>query len=78
MISNIEVTKRAHISRRKYHTIYKCFVEDIPASKASKIVNVNRNTVNRYYKLFRSIILSSAIEERLEVNLHNGIEIDES
>ena len=39
MISNIEVTKRAHISRRKYDTIYKCFVEDI-----SKIVNVNRNT----------------------------------
>jgi transposase len=68
MISNIEVTKHAHISRRKYDTIYRCFVEDI-----SKIVNVNR-----YYKLFRSIILSSAIEERLEVNLHNGIEIDES
>lgn len=78
MISNIEITKRAHISRRKYDTIYKCFVEDIPASKASKIVNVNRNTANRYYKIFRSVILNSAIQERLEVNLYNGIEIDES
>ncbi len=48
MISNIGITKRAHISRRKYDTIYKCFVEDIPASKVSKIVNVNRNTTNRY------------------------------
>jgi len=46
MISKIEITKRAHISRRKYDTIFKCFVEDIVASKAAKIANVNRNTAS--------------------------------
>jgi len=78
MISKIEITKRAHISQRKYDTIFKCFVEDIVASKTAKIANVNRNTVNRYYKLFRKVILNNAIEERIQVNLFNGIEIDES
>jgi transposase len=78
VINNIGVTKRAHISRRKYDTIYKSFVENIPATKVSKILNVNRNTVNRYYKIFRIVMLKSAIQERLEVNMRNGIDIDES
>jgi len=78
MIGNLEVTKCAHISRRKFDTIFDCFSEDIPALKTANIAHVNRNTANRYYGLFRALIYTSAIEERKSVSLGNGIEIDES
>lgn len=78
MINKFTVTKRAHISRRKFDTIFACFVEDIPASKTANISFVNRNTVNRYYKIFRVLLTASAIEERTAISLINGIEIDES
>ena len=29
------------------------FAEDITAKTASKILNINRNTINRYYQIFR-------------------------
>lgn len=78
MINKFEVTKRAHISRRKFDTIFKCFVEDIPASKTAKIAFVNRNTANRYFEILRRLIYNSAVLERKEANLKNGIEVDES
>jgi transposase-like protein len=78
MINKFGVTKRAHISRRKFDTIFSCFVEDIPATKTANISGVNRNTANRYYLLIRKLLISSAITERAKVSLFNGIEIDES
>jgi len=78
MINKFEVTKRAHISRRKFDTIFDCFVEDIPASKTANISSVNRNTANRYFGIFRSLINDAATKERKAINLGNGIEIDES
>ena len=78
MINKISVTKCAHISRRKFDTIFDCFVEDITATKTANIAHVNRNTANRYYAIFREIIFVSAIKEREEINLKNGIEADES
>ena len=35
----------------KINKIILCFVEDITASATAKIVGVNRNTVNRYFRL---------------------------
>lgn len=78
MINKYRVTKCAHISRRKFDTIFDCFVEDIPSSKAANIAHVNRNTSDRYYNIFRRIMYDAAIEERLSVKLVNGIEVDES
>jgi transposase-like protein len=78
MISNIEITKCAHISRRKFDTIFDCFVSDTSAKQASNISRVNYNTAKRYFKLLRGVICKIAIEERFEVNLNNGIELDES
>lgn len=37
--------------------LLKCFSDDLTATKASEIANINRNTVNRYYGLFRRKIL---------------------
>jgi len=44
------------ISDYKIKKIIKCFCEDIPASKAAGLLDINRNTINRYYNLFREII----------------------
>jgi transposase len=78
VINKFGVTKRAHISRRKFDTIFTCFVEDIPASKTANISFVDRNTANRYFAILRKLIHEAAMAERRAVNLGNGIEIDES
>ena len=78
MIGRIGITKCAHISRRKFDTIFDCFVADIVATKAAQIAHVNRNTANRYYGIFREVVYLSAIQERHRINLNNGIEADES
>lgn len=78
MISNIEITKCAHISRRKFDTIFDCFVSDTSAKQCANIARVNYNTSKRYYRLFRELIAEAATKERLSVNLKNGIELDES
>lgn len=78
MINKFGVTKRAHISRRKFDTIFDCFVEDITITKTAKIAHVNRNTASRYFGIFREIIFLKAVEERKLMRLGNGIEADES
>jgi len=78
MIGKIGITKCAHISRRKFDIIFDCFVTDIPATKTGQIAHVNRNTANRYYGLFRKIVIENALKERREARLSNGVEIDES
>lgn len=78
MINKFEITKRAHISRRKFDTIFDCFVEDITSTKTAKIAHVNRNTASRYFKIFREVIFLKAVEERKSMKLGNGIEADES
>jgi transposase-like protein len=78
MINRYKVTKRAHITRRKFDTIFDCFVEDIASCKSAKIAHVSRNTSDRYYNIFRELIYASGLKERKEANLTNGIEIDES
>jgi hypothetical protein len=40
-----------------------CFCEDSSASSASKLLKVNRNTINLYYKHFRELILQRSFEE---------------
>src|SRR5690606_23088651 len=78
MVNQFEVTKRAHISRRKFDTIFDCFVVDIPATKCTGIARVARKTSDRYYNLCRSLVVDDALRERKAVGLKNGIEIDES
>jgi len=52
------------------------FSEDITASKAAVLVGVNRNTINRYYSLFREKILKASVAE---LKLLDGeFECDES
>ena len=53
-----------------------CFSEDITATSASKILGINRNTINSYYNEFRERILEeSLLEQEKELGEY---ELDES
>ena len=41
-----------------------CFSEDITASSASKILHINRNTINAYYNEIREKILQHSLKEQ--------------
>ena len=44
------------LSRYKIKKILECFCIDIPANKTAVLLKINRNTINRYYNLFRQLI----------------------
>ena len=43
------------------------FCEDIEASKTARLTGKSRNTVNRYYNVFREHILSWQYEEVMDL-----------
>jgi len=53
------------------------FVVDIDATKTSLIVRINRNTVNRYYQLFRTVIYQNQQEE-FQKAINGEAECDEA
>ena len=56
--------------------LLRCFSEDLTATQSSGITGLNRNTVNRYYNLFRKKI--AAYQESINKPLKGEIELDES
>jgi len=68
--------KWAKISSYQLKKIIHYFVVDVSADQASKLLEFNRNTINRYYMIFRiAIVLHQQNEFRKFVGL---IELDES
>ena len=68
--------KHSKISNYKIKKILKYFCEDLDASKTAKILEINRNTINRYFNIFREAILQNTL---LESNKELGeFELDES
>lgn len=51
--------KYSKISDYKIKKVLKYFINDVTASQASKELGLNRNTINRYYKIFRTKLLTS-------------------
>lgn len=70
------LVRKSKISDYIIKKIIKHFVVDIEASKCSELINVNRNTINRYYDLFRSLIYQYQVIEFEKIK--GSIEIDES
>ena len=68
--------KYHRLSRYKIKRIILCFTEDVTASSASKILHINRNTINAYYHGIREKILHHSLQER-EKEL-GEFELDES
>ena len=56
--------KYHRLSRYKIRKIILCFAEDITASSASKILHINRNTINAYYNEIREKILQHYLKEQ--------------
>jgi hypothetical protein len=70
--------KNSRISRYKIKKILKLFSVDVNATTATKILVLNRNTINRFYKLSREIIYNHQVELFEELRMNGLIEVDES
>ena len=66
---------RARISRAKFRQILKLFALDLTALQIAEITNLNRNTINRYLKLTRTLIAAYCEQES---PFSGEIECDES
>ena len=75
MTDNCKIYIRAQISRAKFRQILRLFALDLTASQIAEISHLNRNTVNRYLTLTRSLIADFC--ER-ESPFSGKVECDES
>ncbi len=66
---------RARISRSKFRQILKLFALDLTALQIAEITNLNRNTINRYLKLTRTLITAFCEQES---PFSGSVECDES
>ena len=64
------------ISRYYKRKIIFCFALELTATQTAKLLKINRNTINRYYRLIREHI--AEYEDRLIHNFAGEIELDES
>lgn len=67
---------RAKLSIYKVGKIIRHFVVDIPASKTASLPGINRNTINRWYLVFRKAIYARQTQEFKKVI--GEAEVDES
>lgn len=56
--------------------LVRCFCEDLTATQTAHLTGINRNTVNRYYGLFRERI--AAYQEATNQPFRGSVELDES
>jgi len=75
MTDSYKLYIRARISRAKFRQILRLFALDLTASQIAKLSNLNRNTVNRYLTLTRSLIAAFC---ELESPFVGEVECDES
>ncbi len=71
------IVKSSKLSDFKIKKLVWYFCVDVEASKVSLIVGLNRNTVNRFYHLFRTVIYYQQIEEFKRV-ITGETEMDEA
>ena len=69
--------KSSRLSTYTIKKIIKHFCVDVTATTTAELTEINRNTVNRYYSLFREIIYDYQIEE-FKKEIGGEIEFDES
>ena len=54
----------------------RCFYSDIDATKTAEIIGLNRNTLNRYFTIFREAILKKQLSDKKK--FFGEIELDEA
>jgi transposase-like protein len=75
MTDSYKLYIRARISRAKFRQILRLFALDLTASQIAVLTNLNRNTVNRYLTLLRSLIANFC---ELASPFSGKVECDES
>ena len=68
--------KYAPISAYKFKRIISCFCLDLTATQTSLLLGVNRNTINKYFNMFRQLVYNYQVSEMRK--FVGEIEIDES
>ena len=58
----MSLVKYSKLSDYKIKKVLRHFYADIEANKTAYLTGINRNTINRFYKLFRESIYLSGIE----------------
>jgi len=71
------IVKSSKLSDFRIKKLVWCFCVDIEASKTSLIIRLNRNTVNRFYHLFRTVIYYHQLRE-FERAITGEVECDEA
>ena len=64
------------LSKYKQRKIIFCFSNELTAVQTSRLLTINRNTVNRYYRMLRERI--AAFEEQQMKSFAGEVELDES
>jgi transposase len=64
------------LSEYKVKKIISCFCEDVDATRTSKLLQINRNTINRYFNIFRLAILCANKPKNIKIS--GEFELDES
>jgi transposase-like protein len=70
--------KYSKISRFQIKKIMKCFSQDLTALQTAWLLGYNRNTINKYYNLFREIIYEYQNELYERLKMEWLVEVDES
>jgi len=68
--------KYSKISDYKIKKVIKCFCLDLTATQTTKLLGLNRNTVNRFFQIFRNAIFKYQIDQLK--HFVGQVEIDES
>ena len=64
------------LSDYKVKKIIECFCNDLDATKTSHLLKLNRNTINRYFNIFRKVIFVAYLEKNDKIS--GEFELDES
>ena len=68
--------KYSKLSIYKIKKVIKCFCLDLTATQTAKLVDLNRNTINRYFNIFRQAIYRYQLDQRRK--FVGEVEIDEA
>ena len=56
--------KYSKISDYRLKKLMSCFCSDVDATKTAEIIGLNRNTINRYFRIFREAILKKQLSDK--------------
>lgn len=70
------MNKKNGLSRYKQEKIIRAFCADVTATQAAWLLGINRNTINRYYGMFRDAVFS--YQEEQKAGFFGTVEVDES